>query len=98
MNTLTVLARGHQRDVAALRAARDRLQAQKTELDSLAARQAAQQADLATRKATIQTKIAALKKQQDDLARRQADQARAAAAAAAAAHRPPPPPPPSPGG
>jgi cell wall-associated NlpC family hydrolase len=98
MNTLTVLARGHQRDIAALQAARDRLQAQQTQLDSLAAKQAAQQADLASRKATIETKIAALKKQQDELARRQAEQARAAAAAAAAAHRSPPPPPKPAGG
>ena len=92
MNTLSVLARGQQRDIATLRAARDRLQSQKAQLDTLLAQQTAQQSDLSTRKATIEAKIAALKKQQDELARRQAEQARAAAAAAAAAHRPPPPP------
>jgi peptidoglycan DL-endopeptidase CwlO len=87
MNTLGMLAKSQQRDVAALHAARERLQAQKAQLDTLVAQQTAQQNDLAARKATIETKIAALKKQQDELARRQA----AAAAAAAAAHRSPPP-------
>jgi cell wall-associated NlpC family hydrolase len=104
MATLGAISRSQQRDLTTLQAARDRLQAQKSKLDTLVAQQSAQQADLAKRKSDIETKIAALKKQQDDLARRQAEQARAAAAAAAAAHRPPahsgggtpaPPPPPN---
>jgi cell wall-associated NlpC family hydrolase len=102
MNTLSVLAREQHRDIAALSTARGQLNDQKATLDSLVAKQTAQQADLAARKTKIETQIAALKKQQDELARRQAEQARIAAAQAAAraaaAHQPPPPPPPRGGG
>src|SRR5205814_8657351 len=47
MDTLTMLARGQQRDISALRAARDRLVARKAELDTLLAQQPAQQNDAA---------------------------------------------------
>ena len=102
LDTMDVLARGQHRDIAALTAARGRLQDEKTRLDGLAARQSAQQADLAARKTRIETQIASLKKQQDDLKRKQeeqdriaaaqaAAQAAQAAAAAAKAKQPPPP-------
>jgi cell wall-associated NlpC family hydrolase len=101
LNTMDVLARGQHRDIAALTAARDRLQADQTRLDSLAALQTAQQSDLAARKAKIEAQIASLTQQQEDLKRKQEEQARIAAAqataqaaaAAAAAKQPPPPPP-----
>jgi cell wall-associated NlpC family hydrolase len=105
LDTLNALSRGQQRDLAALNVAKGRLQDEKDHLDGLAAQQTAQQSDLAARKATIETRIAALKKQQDELARRQAEQARQAAARAQAAGRtttpkpgggtPPPSPPPT---
>ena len=98
LNTLGALARSQRRDITALTQARAALQDQKAKLDSLLAKQTAQQRDLASRKTKIEAQIVVLKKQQDDLARRQAEQARLAAAQAAAqaaaAHRPPPPPPP----
>jgi cell wall-associated NlpC family hydrolase len=109
MNTLGALARGQQRDIRAVTQARAALQDQKARLDSLVAKQTAQQNDLASRKTKIEAQIVALKKQQDELARRQAEQARIAAAQAAAARRaavpppthsggtPPPPPPYVPG-
>src|SRR5439155_4443626 len=68
MNTLGALARGQQRDIAALTAARATLQDQKARLDTLAAQQTAQQQDLAARKTKIEAQIAALKKQQEELA------------------------------
>jgi len=103
LDTLDVLARGQQRDLAALTAARGRLQDEQTRLDGLVAKQTAQQNDLAARKSKIETQIAALQKQQEDLKRKQEEQARIAAAqaavaaaaakaAAAAAKKPPPPP------
>ena len=100
LDTLDVLARGQQHDIATLTTARSRLQDEQVRLDGLVAKQSAQQADLAARKAKIQDKIAALQKQQDELKRKQEEQARiaaaqAAAAAAAAKRSPPPPPPPS---
>jgi peptidoglycan DL-endopeptidase CwlO len=98
LDTLDVLARGQQRDIATLTTARGHLQDEQATLDALVAKQSAQQADLAARKTKIQGQIAALQKQQDELKRKQEEQARIAAAqaaaAAAAAKRPPPPPPP----
>jgi cell wall-associated NlpC family hydrolase len=96
LNTMDLLARGQRRDIAAVTAARGRLQADKARLDSLAAQQTAQQSDLAARKAKIEAQIASLTQQQADLKRKQEEQARVAAAqaaaAAVAAKRPPPPP------
>ncbi len=77
MDTLSALSRSQQRDLAALRAAREQLQAQQAKLDTLVAQQTAQHNDLATKKASIEAKIASLKKQQDELAWRQAAQAAA---------------------
>ncbi len=59
LDTLDVLARGQQRDLAALTAARGRLQDEQTRLDGLVAKQTAQQNDLAARKSKIETQIAA---------------------------------------
>ncbi len=99
LNTLDVLARGRQRDIATLTAARTALQGEKARLDGLVAKQTAQQNDLAARKTRIEAQIVALKKQQDELKRKQEEQARIAAAQAAAraaaAKQPPPPPPPA---
>jgi cell wall-associated NlpC family hydrolase len=106
LDTMDVLARSQHRDIAAVTAARGRLQDEKARLDGLVARQSAQESDLAARKARIETQIASLKKQQDDLKRKQEEQDRiaaaqaaaqaqaaaaAAAAAAAKAKQPPPP-------
>jgi cell wall-associated NlpC family hydrolase len=87
LNTLDALSRSQQRDIVALTRARTQLRDERSQLDTLRAKQVAQQNDLAARKTTIETKIGALKQQQDELARRQAEEARLAAARAAAAHR-----------
>jgi peptidoglycan DL-endopeptidase CwlO len=71
LDTLDVLARGQQRDIATLSAARGRLQDEQTRLDALAAKQSAQQADLAARKTKIESQIASLQKQQEELKRKQ---------------------------
>lgn len=107
LNTLDMLSRGQQRDVANLNTARSQLESEKARLDGLVSQQTALQSDLAARKSTIETRIADLKKQQDDLAKRQAEQARQAAAKAPRppatgggnpAPKPPSPPPPPSGG
>jgi cell wall-associated NlpC family hydrolase len=64
LNTLDVLSRSQQRDIATLTAADKSLRDQKTRLDSLVAQQTDQQNQLAARKTNIQAQLTSLKQQQ----------------------------------
>jgi cell wall-associated NlpC family hydrolase len=64
LNTLNVLSRSQQQDIATLQTASKALQDQKTKLDNLVAQQTNQEKQLTTQKTSIEAQLTSLKQQQ----------------------------------